>query len=90
MIRITCYTRKNCEACCIMLSLIGGAVAEVNDDCNINIVNIDNIESNKISELGVRAFPTTIIEKNGKEFARLEGTFPEGYISDIIYKLEKE
>lgn len=90
MIRITCYTKKNCEACHTMISIIGNAVAEVNDDYNINIVNIANLPPNKLVELNVEVFPTTIIEKDNKEITRLKGTFPENYITDIIYKLEKE
>ena len=67
MIRITCYTKKNCEVCHTMISIIGNAVAEVNDDCNINIVNIANLPPNKLVELNVEVFPTTIIEKDNKE-----------------------
>ena len=73
-----------------MISIIGNAVAEVNDDCNINIVNVANLLPNKLVELNVEVFPTTIIEKDNKEITRLKGTFPENYITDIIYKLEKE
>jgi hypothetical protein len=73
-----------------MISIIGNAVAEVNDDCNINIVNVTNLPPNKLVELNVEIFPTTIIEKDNKEITRLKGTFPENYIIDIIYKLEKE
>ena len=90
MIKITCYTKKNCEACHTMISIIGNAVAEVNDDCNINIVNVANLPPNKLMELNAEVFPTTIIEKDNKEITRLKGTFHENYIIDIIYKLEKE
>lgn len=90
MIRITCYTKKNCEACHIMIRMIGNMIADINDDNSTNIVNINNMNPDKISDLKVNVFPTTIIEKNGKQFAKLEGTFPEDYVKDIIYKLEKE
>ena len=73
-----------------VLHLLYNAVAEVNDDCNINIVNVANLPPNKLVELNVEVFPTTIIEKDNKEIARLKGTFPKNYITDIIYKLEKE
>ena len=43
----------------------------------------------ELNKLKVRIYPTTVIVKDGKEIARLEGTFPQAYVADVINKIEK-
>lgn len=92
MIRIDCFTRNGCDACKIAIKNITDAINEANCDIILNIrnTNLDDILRKEITK-----FPTTVITKvdndyKRKELARLEGSFPNDYIKDIINKLEKE
>jgi hypothetical protein len=91
MIRIDCFTRDGCDACKIAIKNITDAINEANCDITLNIhnTNLDDILRKEITK-----FPTTVITKvdndyNRKELARLEGSFPNDYIKDIINKLQQ-
>lgn len=91
MIRIDCFTRDGCDACKIAIKNITDAINEANCDITLNIrnTNLDDILRKEITK-----FPTTVITKvdndyKRKELARLEGSFPNDYIKDIINKLQQ-
>lgn len=89
MIRIDCFIKTDCDACKIAIKNITEAINEVNCDITLNIRKVTaDITS-------VKKFPTIIISKcylshEFKEISRLEGSFPNDYIKNIIDKLIKE
>lgn len=89
MIRIICYTKKNCEPCKIMMRIVSNAVVDANTDISYSIRHNDSFTVEELTKLKVKMYPTTVIEKDGKEIARLEGTFPQAYVADVINKIEK-
>lgn len=91
MIRIDCFTRDGCDACKIAIKNITDAINEANCDITLNIrnTNLDDILRKEITK-----FPTTVITKvdndyKRKELARLEGSFPNDYIKELIDKLQQ-
>ena len=89
MIRIICYIKKNCEPCEIMMRIVSNAVVDANTDISYSIRHNNSFTVEELTKLKVRMYPTTVIEKDGKEIARLEGIFPQAYVSDVINKIEK-
>lgn len=87
MNKIELITRRNCEACTIMLHNIADVLDETNIELTVKVVPISAININILPELNIKAYPTLIIKKDGKEVARLEGTFPKDYLIEVINKL---
>lgn len=87
MNKIELITRRNCEACNIMLHNLADILDESNAEITIKIIPVSTININILPELNIRAYPTLLIKKEGKEIARLEGTFSKEYLIEIINKI---
>lgn len=87
MSKIELITKRNCEACTIMLHNIADVLDEVNTEITIKVVPVSTINIDVLSELNIKAYPTLIIKKDNKEIARLEGTFPKEYLIEVINKI---
>lgn len=87
MSKIEFITRRNCEACTIMLHNIADALDELNAEITIKVIPVSTININVLPELNIKAYPTLIIKKEGKEIARLEGTFSKEYLIEVINKI---
>lgn len=87
MSKIELITRRNCEACTIMLHNIVEVLDEINTEITIKVVPVSTININVLPELNIKAYPTLIIKKEGKEIARLEGTFSKEYLIEVINKI---
>lgn len=87
MSKIELITRRNCEACTVMLHNLADVLNEVNAEITIKVVPVSTININILPELNIKAYPTLIIKKEDKEVARLEGTFPKKYLIEVINKI---
>lgn len=87
MSKIELITKRNCEACTIMLHNIADILDEMNTELSVKVIPISTININILSELNIKAYPTLLIKKDGKEVARLEGTFPKEYLIEVINKI---
>lgn len=83
-------TRRNCEACTIMLHNLADALDEVVNEVTLRVRHVESISTDTLSELNIKAYPTLLIKKEGKEIARLEGTFPKDYLIDVISKFNDD
>lgn len=89
MIRIKCYTRKSCDACKIMIHILTDIIVNNNVDISFGIRHYRGNEE-EFQNNNIKLFPTTIIFKNDKEIARLEGSYSKEYLIDVINKLKEE
>lgn len=89
MIKIKCYIRRNCDACKIMLRIITDVITDINIDCAIRVINVENLSIDEKAELNINKFPLTIIEKDDNNKATLKGTYPIEFIENVILNIEK-
>ncbi len=89
MIQIKCYTKRSCNACKIMIRILTEVIINSNFNITLGIRHYKGNE-NEFQNNNIKQFPTTVIFKNDKEIARLEGSYPKEYINDIIDKLKEE
>ena len=89
MIRVKYYTRKGCDACKIMIHILTDIIVNSNVDISFGIRHYRGNEE-EFQNNNIKLFPTTIIFKDDKEIARLEGSYPKEYLIDVINKLKEE
>lgn len=87
MSKIELITRRNCEACTIMLHNIADALDETTNDITLKVIHAESLSDKEIIDMNIKRFPTTIIKENNVEVARLEGTYTESYLIDVINKI---
>ena len=83
MIKIIVIIRDDCIACNVVKKVISQAINNIDTEITLKITK-DGKQYNP------KVYPTTIFEKNNKEIARLEGSFPIDYLNKIIDKLKIE
>lgn len=87
MTNLILITRRNCEACSIMLHNVADVLDETNTEVTLRVRHSESLNVDTLIELNIKNFPTILIKQNGKEVGRLEGTYPVDYIKEIINKL---
>ena len=83
MVKIIVIIRDDCIACNIVKKVISQAINNIDTEITLNITKNGERHNPKV-------YPTTIFEKNNKEIARLEGSFPIDYLNRVIDKLKLE
>lgn len=83
MVKIIVIIRDDCIACNVVKKVISQAINNIDTEITLNITKNGERYNSKV-------YPTTIFEKNNKEIARLEGSFPIDYLNKIIDKLKLE
>ena len=68
---------------CQMLSPIVEQVAQENDNIKVVKINVDE-NPNLASEFGIKAIPTLVIIKNGKEANRAVGMLSKAELLELI------
>lgn len=87
MTNLIFITRRNCEACSIMLHNVADVLDETNTEVTLRVRHSESLNVDTLIELNIKNFPTILIKQDGKEVGRLEGTYPVDYIKEIINKL---
>lgn len=87
MTNLILITRRNCEACSIMLHNVADVLDETNTEVTLRVRHSESLDVDTLTELNIKNFPTILIKQDGKEVGRLEGTYPVDYIKEIINKL---
>lgn len=88
MITMTLYRKRDCRACKVMTNIICDAINNVNSDTCLKIRNAENYTDDMLNELNIKYYPTLIFtDDNDNEIARLEGTYPVEYITNLLEKL---
>lgn len=87
MTNLILITRRNCEACSIMLHNVADVLDETNTEVTLRVRHSESLNVDTLTELNIKNFPTILIKQDGKEVGRLEGTYPVDYIKEIINKL---
>lgn len=87
MTNLILITRRNCEACSIMLHNVADILDETNTEVTLRVRHSESLNVDTLIELNIKNFPTILIKQDGKEVGRLEGTYPVDYIKEIINKL---
>lgn len=87
MTNLILITRRNCEACSIMLYNVADVLDETNTEVTLRVRHSESLNVDTLIELNIKNFPTILIKQDGKEVGRLEGTYPVDYIKEIINKL---
>lgn len=87
MTNLILITRRNCEACSIMLHNVADVLDETNTEVTLRVRHSESLNVDTLIELNIKNFPTILIKQDGKEVGRLEGTYPVDYIKEIINKL---
>lgn len=87
MTNLILITRRNCEACSIMLHNVADVLDETNTEVTLRVRHSESLNVDTLIELNIKNFPTILIKQDGKEVSRLEGTYPVDYIKEIINKL---
>lgn len=88
MSKIELITKRNCEACSIMLHNIADVLDEVTNEITFRVIHIESLSVDEIESIGVSKFPTVIIKEHEKEVARIEGTYSKEYLMDVINKIK--
>ena len=83
MVKIIVIIRDNCVACNVVKKVISQAINNIDTEITLNITKNGERYNPKV-------YPTTIFEKNNKEIAKLEGSFPIDYLNRVINKLKLE
>lgn len=87
MTNLILITRRNCEACSIMLHNVADVLDETDTEVTLRVRHSESLDVDTLTELNIKNFPTILIKQDGKEVGRLEGTYPVDYIKEIINKL---
>jgi Thioredoxin. len=87
MTNLILITRRNCEACSIMLHNVADVLDETNTEVTLRVRHSESLNVDTLIELNIKNFPTILIKQDGKEVGRIEGTYPVDYIKEIINKL---
>ena len=87
MTNLILITRRNCEACNIMLHNVADVLYETNTEVTLRVRHSESLSIDTLTELNIKNFPTILIKEDGKEVGRLEGTYPVDYIKEVINKL---
>ena len=83
MLELLDFTAKHCGPCRTMIPVLDALAKEYAGRVRFSVIDVDD-DRERAAQFGVRAMPTFVVLRDGREVGRIVGARPRAFVAGVL------